>query len=122
VDRPVFGVLDNVGGPQLVDAFETLRAGGTLISIGHAAQSREVFEFGAFRPDGGRHDRSIQTFYLLGDLSTDFTADLGWLAGETAAGRLDPHISWRGDWSRYAEATSALLNRRLHGKAVLEVS
>lgn len=121
VDRPVFGVLDNVGGPQLVAAFETLQAGGKLISIGHAAQSGEVFEYGAFRPDGGRHDRSIHSFYLLADGVTDFTADLGWLAAEVAAGRLDPQISWRGDWTRHAEATSALMNRRLHGKAVLEV-
>jgi NADPH:quinone reductase-like Zn-dependent oxidoreductase len=122
VERPVFGVLDNVGGPHLVTAFEALEAGGKLISIGHAAQAGEVFEYGAFRPNDGRHDRSIQTFYLLADPAADVSAELSWLAAEVAAGRLDPQITWRGDWSRHAEATSALLGRRLHGKAVLEVS
>jgi NADPH:quinone reductase len=47
--------------------------------------------------------------------------DLTWLAGAVAAERLDPQISWRGSWKDVADATSALLERRLHGKAVLEI-
>ncbi|HVV11512.1 zinc-binding dehydrogenase [Amycolatopsis sp.] len=122
VTRPVFGILDNVGGAHLVAGFQALEAGGKLVSIGHTAHAEAVFELGAFRADAGRHERSIETFYLFADPAKDFSADLSWLAGEVAAGRVDPQISWRGDWSRHAEASAALLGRRLHGKAVLEVS
>jgi NADPH:quinone reductase len=115
----VDGVVDMVGGPQLVAAYERLAAGGTLVSVGHATEEGEHFPFGTFFGNEGRHDRSIVTFYLLDCLNVG--PDLGWLAGAVAAGRLDPQISWRGSWKDAADATSALLERRLHGKAVLEI-
>ncbi|WP_409463993.1 zinc-binding dehydrogenase [Amycolatopsis sp. GA6-003] len=121
VDRPVSGVLDNVGGPHLVAAFAKLEAGGTLIAVGRSAEADAVLPPEAFLGTEGRHDRSIRTFFLLADPAADFSADLTWLAAETAAGRLDPGISWRGSWERHAEAVRALLDRRLHGKAVLEI-
>ncbi|MGW4060398.1 zinc-binding dehydrogenase [Amycolatopsis sp. NPDC004747] len=122
VDRPVSAVLDNVGGPHLVAAFAALQAGGVLVSVGRSAEADAVLPPEAFLATGGRHDRSIRTFFLFGDPATDFAADLTWLAAEVAAGRLDPGISWRGSWTRYDEAVQALLDRRLHGKAVLEVA
>lgn len=121
VDEPVAGVLDNLGGRHLVDAFATVRAGGVLVNVGRSAGQDVVLPPEALLATDGRHDRSIRTFYLLGDPATDFSADLTWLAAEVAGGRLDPGITWRGPWSRYAEAADALLNRRLHGKAVLSV-
>lgn len=122
VDRPVFAVLDNVGGQQLVDAFATLQAGGVLVSVGRSAEADSVLPPEALTPTEGRHDRSIRTFFLFADPATDFSADLTWLAAEVAAGRLDPGISWRGAWTRYDEAAQALLDRRLHGKAVLDIN
>lgn len=119
VDLPVHGVVDLVGGDQLVSAYGRLAEGGTLVSVGHSANSGENFPFGAFSGDQGRHDRSIVTFFLLG--CRDLAPDLAWLADLLAAGRLDPQVSWRGSWDRAGEATGALLGRRLHGKAVLEV-
>lgn len=121
VDRPVFGVLDNVGGRQMVEAFGVLQAGGVLVSVGRSAGEDAVFPPEALLPTEGRHDRSIRTFFLLGDPATDFSPDLSWLAAEVAAGRLDPGISWRGPWARYGDAAQALLARRLHGKAVLDI-
>jgi NADPH:quinone reductase-like Zn-dependent oxidoreductase len=122
VDRPVFAVLDNVGGQQLVDAFAALQAGGVLVSVGRSAEADAVLPPEALTPTQGRHDRSIRTFFLFADPTTDFSADLTWLATEVAAGRLDPGISWRGPWTRYDEAAQALLDRRLHGKAVLDIN
>lgn len=121
VDRPVSGVLDNLGGPHLVAAFARLEAGGTLVTVGRSAEADVVLPPDAFLGTEGRHDRSIRTFFLLADPAADFSADLTWLAAETAAGRLDPGISWRGPWDRYAEAAEALVGRTLHGKAVLEI-
>ena len=122
VDRAVFAVLDNVGGRQLEDAFGALQAGGMLVSVGRSSEEDAVLPPDAFLATEGRHDRSIRTFFLFGDPATDFSADLTWLAAEVAAGRLDPGISWRGPWTRYAEAAQALLDRRLHGKAVLDIN
>ncbi|MEU8105744.1 hypothetical protein AB0C18_18680 [Nonomuraea muscovyensis] len=48
--------------------------------------------------------------------------DLTWLAQQVATGALDPQISWRGGWDKAGEAVSALLERRLHGKAVLDIA
>jgi NADPH:quinone reductase-like Zn-dependent oxidoreductase len=42
VDRPVFAVLDNIGGRQLVDAFAALQAGGVLVSVGRSSDEDAV--------------------------------------------------------------------------------
>lgn len=122
VDRPVFAVLDNVGGRQLVDAFAAVQAGGVLVNVGRSSGEDAVFPPEALHATEGRHERSIRTFFLLADPATDLSADLTWLAAEVAAGRLDPGISWRGPWTRFDEAGQALLGRRLHGKAVLDIA
>ncbi|MER7368767.1 zinc-binding dehydrogenase, partial [Nonomuraea wenchangensis] len=114
------GIVDCVGGPQLVQGFMKLAPHGTLVSVGHSAEEPEVFPPGAFYGDAGRHGRSIVTFYLLDGQPLE--PDLTWLAARVADGVLDPHVSWRGGWDRAGEAVSALLERRLHGKAVLDVS
>ncbi|WP_330252714.1 hypothetical protein OG874_42810 [Nocardia sp. NBC_00565] len=44
------------------------------------------------------------------------------LANAVATQRLDTHIAWRGSWDKATEATTALLDRRLHGKAVLDLT
>ncbi|MGM7643431.1 zinc-binding dehydrogenase [Nocardia sp. JW2] len=119
LDGRVDGVLDLVGGPQMVAAFESLAEGGTLVSVGHTTGAPERFPFGTFSGDAGRHDRSIVTFFLLG--CRDLGRDLTWLADRVAAGVLDPQVVWRGDWSAADEAVTALRDRRLHGKAVLEL-
>ncbi|GAA4091817.1 zinc-binding dehydrogenase [Actinomadura miaoliensis] len=119
VAERVYGVVDMVGGDQLVAAYERLSEGGTLIAVGHSTGGGENFPFGALFGNEGRHDRSIVSFYLLDE--PGLASDLAWLAARVAAGRLDPQISWRGSWDRAAEAVEALLGRRLHGKAILEI-
>ncbi|WP_413809163.1 zinc-binding dehydrogenase [Streptomyces sp. OE57] len=119
IDEPVHGVVDNVGGPQLVAAYDKLAAHGTLVSVGHVTGQPETFPFGALYGNEGRHNRSIVTFYLLD--RPDIGADLGWLAKRVTTGDLDPQITWRGGWDRAEEAVTALLDRRLHGKAVLDI-
>ncbi|MEU0845639.1 zinc-binding dehydrogenase [Streptomyces sp. NPDC005962] len=119
-DGPVHGVVDLVGGPQLVAAYDTLAAHGTLVSVGHVTGQPETFPFGALYGNAGRHDRSIVTFYLLE--RPDVGPDLTWLAERVTSGDLDPQISWRGGWDRAGEAVATLLERRLHGKAVLDIS
>ncbi|MGW2329034.1 zinc-binding dehydrogenase [Streptomyces sp. NPDC001700] len=119
ITEPVHGVVDLVGGPQLVQAFDTLAAHGTLVSVGHVTGQPETFPFGALYGNAGRHERSIVTFHLLE--RPDLTPDLTWLAERLTTGALDPQIAWRGGWDRAEEAVAALLERRLHGKAVLDI-
>ncbi|MGW0810080.1 hypothetical protein [Nonomuraea sp. NPDC002799] len=100
-------------------AFGKLAPGGTLIAVGHATEEPESFPPGAFYGGQGRHGRSIVTFFLLDGVPLG--PDLTWLAGRVAAGALDPAIAWRGGWDKAGAAVSALLERRLHGKAVLDL-
>ncbi|MEU6132326.1 zinc-binding dehydrogenase [Saccharopolyspora sp. NPDC047091] len=118
--EPVHGVVDNVGGPQLVSAFRRLHAGGTLVAVGHTTGAAEHFPFGELFGAPGNDDRHLVTFFMPAE--SGLGADLTWLAEQVATGRLHPEISWRGDWARVGEATAKLRDRELHGKAVLDVS
>ncbi|MCS7482507.1 zinc-binding dehydrogenase [Umezawaea endophytica] len=119
IDGLVDGIVDTVGGRQLVDGFARLTQGGTVVHIGRAAPGPVSFPDGAFAGAPAGHDRALVTFYLLGchGLGRDLTV----LAGMVAAGELEPSIAWRGPWDDAASAVEALLDRRLHGKAVLDL-
>ena len=118
--QPVHGVIDTVGGPYLVGAYALLAAGGVLVAVGHAAGQPETFTFGELFGDGGRHDRSLTTFFLL-DGAPGIGADLTWLAARVADGDLEPQISWRGSWTRITEATDLITGGGLRGKVVLDI-
>ncbi|WP_308252275.1 zinc-binding dehydrogenase [Pseudonocardia sp. KRD291] len=120
VEGPVRGVVDSVGGPQLVAAFDRLCEHGTLVTVGHSSGDDVVFPYGALLGRPGAHDRSLVTFFLLS--TTDLAPDLTWLATEVDRGSLDPGIAWRGPWDDIASATTALLDRTLHGKAVVDIT
>ncbi|MCA1282916.1 zinc-binding dehydrogenase [Saccharopolyspora sp. 7B] len=120
LDAPVHGVVDNVGGPQLVSAFRKLHPGGTLVAVGHTTGEAEHFPHGELFGAPGNDDRHLVTFFMPS--APGLGADLTWLAGQVATGRLHPEISWRGDWERAGEAIDQLRGARLHGKAVLDLS
>jgi NADPH:quinone reductase-like Zn-dependent oxidoreductase len=108
------GVLDNVGGPQLAEAFALLAEGGSVQSIGGTSGEPTVFP--PYSTVGVR--RSLEAFTMGGDVHED----LATLVGLLAAGRLDPQIGWRGSWTDAAVATEELFARRIAGKAVLDVT
>ncbi|WP_031467163.1 zinc-binding dehydrogenase [Sciscionella sediminilitoris] len=121
---PVFGVVDMVGGPFLASAYASLTPGGTLVSVGQTCNDTADFSAESMRSArfGPSYDRTLTRFYLFDRSGAhDLGEDLSWLAAEVAAGRLDPAVSWRGDWRTLGEAADALLGRQLHGKAVLDV-
>jgi len=118
--EPVAGVVDLVGGGVLASAFVKLESRGVLVSVGHAASAVAAFDYVAMfaAPEAlHRHDRTIVTLHLPAE--TGLAPDLCWLAEAVATGRLDPQIAWQGDWHRLPEAAAFLLDRKLHGKAVL---
>ncbi|MEU5639866.1 zinc-binding dehydrogenase [Streptomyces milbemycinicus] len=115
VTAPVFGVLDNVGGPLLAEAFALVEPGGSAQSIGKASLEPTTIDFERERLTGG--DRRLEPFAVR----SPFGPDLTYLVSLLAKGRLDPQIGWRGSWERAPEAVAALLGRRVRGKAVLDI-
>ncbi len=116
VSEPVFGVMDNVGGQLLAEAFSLVADGGSAQSIGMASNQPTTIDFEEERQFARR--KRLEPFTVR----TPFGPDLSYLVELLAAGDLDPQIGWRGSWQRISEAAEALLNRQIAGKAVLDVS
>jgi NADPH:quinone reductase len=115
VTEPVFGVLDNVGGQLLAEAFSLVGDGGSAQSIGMASNQPTTIDFEAER-QFAVHKR-LEPFTVR----TPFGPDLAYLVGLLAAGEIDPQIGLRTSWNEVSEAAEALLARRVAGKAVLDV-
>ncbi|MHA3020778.1 zinc-binding dehydrogenase [Mycobacterium sp. BMJ-28] len=115
VTEPVFGVLDNVGGPLLAQAFALVSDGGSVQSIGMASNEPTTIDFEAHRRLGNR--KRLEPFTVR----APFQADLQYLLGLLADGELDPQIGLRDSWDNVAAAAQALLDRQVPGKAVLRV-
>jgi NADPH:quinone reductase-like Zn-dependent oxidoreductase len=115
VTEPVFGVLDNVGGQLLADAFSRVSGGGSVQSIGMASNQPTTIDFEVERRTGVR--KRLEPFTVR----TPFGPDLSFLVDLLAIGELDPQIGLRVSWEDVAEAAEALLDRRVVGKAVLDL-
>jgi NADPH:quinone reductase-like Zn-dependent oxidoreductase len=113
--RPVFGVLDNVGGRLLSEAFSLVEDGGSVQSIGMASNEPTTIDFEKERRTGNR--KRLEPFTVR----TPFRADLDYLLTLLADGELDPQIGLRDSWDNVSAAAEALLNRTVAGKAVLRV-
>ncbi|MEU6375719.1 zinc-binding dehydrogenase [Streptomyces sp. NPDC046909] len=118
VTDPVDIVIDNVGGTQLVAAYRLLTSGGNLQSVGWASGGDAVLPVGSTL--GSPAPRSVVSVYNGGGL-TDRRAQLDRLLALVAAGKLRVPVGWRGPWDKVADAVAALSERRLWGKAVLDV-
>ncbi|MBF6172405.1 zinc-binding dehydrogenase [Nocardia blacklockiae] len=115
VDRPVDLILDSVGGPQLVAAWDLLAAGGSVQTIGWASDEPAVFE-----PYSLFFVGAAKTISTFGDVH-EVGPDLATLLEFAAAGRLSAEVDLRGGWDRYPEIARALVGRRVAGKAVLDI-
>ncbi|HZN84168.1 MAG TPA: zinc-binding dehydrogenase [Mycobacterium sp.] len=115
VTEPVFGVLDNVGGQLLAEAFSLVADGGSAQSIGMASNQPTTIDFEAQRQIPGH--RRLEPFTVR----TPFAPDLAYLVELLADGEIDPQIGLRTSWTDVSEAAEALLDRRVAGKAVLDV-
>jgi NADPH:quinone reductase-like Zn-dependent oxidoreductase len=115
VREPFFGVLDNVGGTLLSEAFSLVGEGGSLQSIGMASGDPSTIDFEAERGRGAR--KRLEPFTVR----TPFAADLAYLVELVAEGELDPQVGLRTSWVDVADAATALLGRKVAGKAVLDL-
>ncbi|MDH6194785.1 NADPH2:quinone reductase [Mycobacterium frederiksbergense] len=115
VTEPVFGVLDNVGGKLLAQAFSLVSDGGSVQSIGMASNEPTTINFEEERRTGNR--KRLEPFTVR----APFRADLDYLLTLLADGELDPQIGLRDSWANISDAAQALLGRTVAGKAVLRV-
>nr|CEL20618.1 alcohol dehydrogenase, zinc-binding [Kibdelosporangium sp. MJ126-NF4] len=111
--KPVDIVLENIGGPTLVRAWELVRTGGVLQSIGWTSMQPAVFQpYATVAPA-----KSLVSF----DAGNGYGPDLAYLLKLVADGKLTVDIGWRGSWTRFDEAAAALFDRQVTGKAVLDI-
>ncbi|OMC39953.1 alcohol dehydrogenase [Mycobacterium sp. GA-1841] len=116
VTEPVFGVLDNVGGTLLAQAFRLVDDGGSVQSIGMASNEPTTINFEEERRIGRR--KRLEPFMVRFPVADD----LAYLLNLLADGELDPQIGLRDSWDNIAAAARALLGRQVAGKAVLRVA
>ena len=120
LDEPVDAVIDNVGGPMLTAVLGRLAPGALVLAVGSASRQPTTIDYeeDVPHPGGRRPDRGVQRVRRGPRVGVGarlpVAADRG--------GTLDIQIGWRGDWDRVDEAAAALMERRVTGKAVLEIS
>lgn len=111
----VDGVVDNVGGRQLAEAYQRLSSGGVVAAVGMASKEPTTIDFEQARIS---HDRGrIETF----DIRVPLGGDLQYLVRLAEQGRLEIPVGLRSDWHSYEDAVEQLLSRQVRGKAVLDV-
>ncbi|EEA03880.1 Alcohol dehydrogenase zinc-binding domain protein [Burkholderia sp. H160] len=114
---PFDHVLDNVGGEMLARCYELLPADGTLVSIGAAGGAVTMLDFEQARV---RRAGRIQPFNVFS--GGPLGSDIGTVLHLAADGAIGAEIGWRGDWTRIAEAIDAFRQRKVVGKALLDIS
>jgi NADPH:quinone reductase-like Zn-dependent oxidoreductase len=112
-------ILESVGGESLTAALRLVGRDGTVAVFGNSSGEDSTVAFGGF---GGHPHARLYAFFVYesGEPPT-FGADLGVLANEIAAGRLQPQVGLEGSWRDPLAALDALRQRSLEGKAVLIV-
>ena len=113
-------ILESVGGASLAAALQSVAPRGIVVAFGNSSREPTSFDVSGFYPRAGAR---LYAFLIFAELAREGNgaADLRFLAQEVAAGRLDPQISLSASWREAGPAITALLERRVLGKAVLTV-
>jgi NADPH:quinone reductase-like Zn-dependent oxidoreductase len=111
-------VIETIGGDVFGRAWRQLDHRGLFVWMGQASRTPPTIDF--FDWTGGSN-ATLRKF-LYSDHETDEAADLATLVRLVAHGRLHPEIGRTDDWSRTSEALDDLVNRRVRGNVVLEVT
>ncbi|MFZ4895254.1 zinc-binding dehydrogenase [Plantibacter sp. Mn2098] len=117
-DEWAFGtdvVVDLVGGPLLERAVSTLRPRAHVLAIGNASHRASTIDFEQLR-------RNAPGSRFVAYTRTDTSApDLERLLGLVEDGALVVPVGWSGSWEDAATALQLVSERRVVGKAVLEI-
>jgi NADPH:quinone reductase-like Zn-dependent oxidoreductase len=115
---PAHLILESVGGSSLSAAFTRVAQGGAIVTYG-----RSSGDPGAVPPDWFFTNASLHGLSFSHHRGADATSPTGLeiLGRLVAEGRLDTGISWQRSWDEADSAIEALRERRVLGKAVLNV-
>jgi NADPH:quinone reductase-like Zn-dependent oxidoreductase len=116
VREPVAGVIENVGGALLGEAFGLLGEDGVVVSVGQASGRPTTIDFEVERRRGPA-SRRVEAFVV----GLGMAPDLAILLDLVARGALDPQVGRRVSWLRFADVAHDLRDRKITGKAVLEI-
>ncbi|RWB61297.1 zinc-binding dehydrogenase [Mesorhizobium sp.] len=118
-EGPFSLITESVGGKSLAHAIERVAPGGTIVMFGSSSGELTPVGFRQFVP--GHEGARLQTFaYYTSGSGID--ADIAWLLGLVAAGRLETRVALTVPWTEIAQALDALRQRSISGKAVLTIS
>jgi NADPH:quinone reductase-like Zn-dependent oxidoreductase len=122
-EGPAFDVIvEGVGGASLGAAIQRVVPDGTVISFANSDPSATT-EYPTRALFGHAPGAKIYGLMVFPELAKrrGATGMLERLLGLLAAGRLDPQIDLEASWRDAADAINALVERRIAGKAVLQV-
>lgn len=118
LEGPFDLVLEGVGGPSLERSLGALGRGGVVELYGAAAAEPARISLGSF----GRAPHSrIEPFFVYQTGEETFGRDLALMARLVADGRLQPQVGLEVSWREVETALAALRDRRVRGKAVLDI-
>jgi NADPH:quinone reductase-like Zn-dependent oxidoreductase len=111
-------ILESVGGPSLAAALTRVSPDGTVVSFGNSSNEATSFDARGFYRRGRPtlHGYFVTYELLEGRLGT---AGLARLVELVSSGRLRVEVGLEVPWTEAASAVTALLERRVLGKAVL---
>jgi NADPH:quinone reductase-like Zn-dependent oxidoreductase len=118
-EGPFSLITESVGGKSLADAIERVAPGGTIVMFGSSSGELTPVGFRQFVP--GHEGARLQTFAYYTSGSA-IGADIAWLLGLVAAGRLETRVAMTMPWTDIGQALNALRQRSFSGKAVLTMA
>lgn len=111
-------ILEAAGGSSLAASLKLVADGGTVVVYGNSSKEPTTFMVNDFYFKGAR----LASFFLFGSMPADPVGrDLSHLLGLVAGGRLDPQLSLQCSWREASRALRELRERRVPGKAVLNL-
>jgi len=113
-------LIESVGGASLGAALTRVAPRGTVVAFGASTPEPTTFDVSGFYTRFGAKLYGMRVFDELA-MGRSAARDLGLLVSELAAGRLDPQIAVTASWREPDAALAALLDRRVAGKAVLQI-
>jgi NADPH:quinone reductase len=113
-------LLESVGGASLAAALTRVAPRGTVVAFGASSPEPTTFHISSFYGRGGARLYGLRVFDEL-RMHGSGVRDLSLLVAELAAGRLDPQIDITTSWRDADTAITALMERRVAGKAVLTI-
>lgn len=117
-DGPFDVVVESIGGEVFPAGWRLLHPRGLFVWMGQASRTPPRLDF--FDWAGGAN-ATLRKF-LYSDGNGAYDADLGTLVRLVETGRLHPEIGCLRDWTHTADVIGDLLDRRIRGNAVLEVT